>query len=99
MTLTVHDRLYAGSQDLGQRSRGAGLRQEDHHQSGPGPVSYTQLDVYKRQAVFLSKAAAPGVRNVVVTAVELLSGIPSVVFGLLGMQVLVPAVAKVFGKA
>ena len=32
-------------------------------------------------------------------AVELLSGIPSVVFGLLGMQVLVPAVAKVFGKA
>ena len=45
-------------------------------------------------AVFLSKAAAPGVRNVVVTAVELLSGIPSVVFGLLGMQVLVPAVAK-----
>ena len=39
-------------------------------------------------AVFLSKAA-----------VELLSGIPSVVFGLLGMQVLVPAVAKVFGKA
>ena len=50
-------------------------------------------------AVFLSKAAAPGVRNVVVTAVELLSGIPSVVFGLLGMQVLVPAVAKTFGKA
>ena len=50
-------------------------------------------------AVFLSKAAAPGVRNMVVTAVELLSGIPSVVFGLLGMQVLVPAVAKVFGKA
>ena len=44
-------------------------------------------------------AAAPGVRNVVVTAVELLSGVPSVVFGLLGMQVLVPAVAKVFGKA
>ena len=43
-------------------------------------------------AVFLSKAAAPGVRNMVVTAVELLSGIPSV-------QVLVPAVAKVFGKA
>ena len=35
----------------------------------------------------------------VVTAIELLSGIPSVVFGLLGMQVLVPAVAKVFGKA
>ena len=38
------------------------------------------------------------VRDVVVTAIELLSGIPSVVFGLLGMQVLVPAVAKTFGK-
>ena len=50
-------------------------------------------------AVFLSKAAGPKVRTVVVTAIELLSGIPSVVFGLLGMQVLVPAVAKVFGKA
>ena len=45
-------------------------------------------------AVFL-----PKVRTVVVTAIELLSGIPSVVFGLLGMQVLVPAVAKTFGKA
>ena len=45
-------------------------------------------------AVFLSKAADPKLRTVVVTAIELLSGIPSVVFGLLGMQVLVPAVAK-----
>ena len=50
-------------------------------------------------AVFLSKAAGPRVRAVVVTAIELLSGIPSVVFGLLGMQVLVPAVAQTFGKA
>ena len=50
-------------------------------------------------AVFLSKAAGPKVRTVVVTAIELLSGIPSVVFGLLGMQILVPAVAKTFGKA
>lgn len=50
-------------------------------------------------AVFLSKAAGPKVRTVVVTAIELLSGIPSVVFGLLGMQVLVPAVASVFGRA
>ena len=50
-------------------------------------------------AVFLSKAANPKLRTVVVTAIELLSGIPSVVFGLLGMQVLVPAVAKAFGKA
>ena len=50
-------------------------------------------------AVFLSKAAGPRVRTVVVTAIELLSGIPSVVFGLLGMQALVPAVARAFGKA
>ena len=50
-------------------------------------------------AVFLSKTANPKLRTVVVTAIELLSGIPSVVFGLLGMQVLVPAVAKAFGKA
>ena len=35
-------------------------------------------------AVFLSKAADPKLRTVVVTAIELLSGIPSVVFGLLG---------------
>ena len=47
----------------------------------------------------LTAAAGPRVRTVVVTAIELLSGIPSVVFGLLGMQVLVPAVAKTFGKA
>ena len=50
-------------------------------------------------AVFLSKAAGPRVRTAVITAIELLSGIPSVVFGLLGMQVLVPAVARAFGKA
>ena len=50
-------------------------------------------------AVFLSKAADPKLRTVVVTAIELLSGIPSVVFGLLGMQVLGPAVASTFSKA
>lgn len=50
-------------------------------------------------AVFLSKAAGPRVRAAAVTAIELLSGIPSVVFGLLGMQILVPAVARTFGRA
>ena len=50
-------------------------------------------------AVFLAKAAPARVRSVVMEAIELLSGIPSVVFGLLGMQVLVPAVAELFGKA
>ena len=50
-------------------------------------------------AVFLSKAAAPKLRTVATSAIELLSGIPSVIFGLLGMQLLVPAVAAVFGRA
>ncbi len=50
-------------------------------------------------AVFLSKAATPKLRTVATSAIELLSGIPSVIFGLLGMQLLVPAVAAVFGRA
>ena len=37
-------------------------------------------------AVFLSKAADPKLRTVVVTAIELLSGIPSVVFGFLAIS-------------
>ena len=50
-------------------------------------------------AVFLSKVAPPRLAVPVSTAVELLAGIPSVVYGLLGMTLLVPAVAKVFGLA
>ena len=38
-------------------------------------------------AVFLSKAANPKLRTVVVTAIELLSGIPSIIYGLVGMLV------------
>jgi phosphate transport system permease protein len=48
-------------------------------------------------AVFLSKVAPPSVANKVRPAVELLAGIPSVVYGLVGTMVLVPTVAKVFG--
>lgn len=47
-------------------------------------------------AVFLSKMAPPRLAAVVSAAVELLAGIPSVVYGLIGMLVLVPAVADVF---
>ncbi len=47
-------------------------------------------------AVYLSKMARPAVKNTVSTAVSLLAGIPSVVYGLVGMLVLVPAVRKVF---
>ena len=50
-------------------------------------------------AVFLSKIAPKPLAAPVSTAVELLAGIPSVVYGLLGMTLLVPAVAKTFGIA
>ena len=48
-------------------------------------------------AVFLAKAASPRLRAVVEEAVSLLAGIPSVVYGLVGMLVLVPGVRKIFG--
>ena len=48
-------------------------------------------------AVFLSKLAGKRVRAVVDVAVNLLAGIPSVVYGLVGMLVLVPAVRELFG--
>ena len=41
-------------------------------------------------AVFLSKVAPPRVAAVIRPAVDLLAGIPSVVYGLVGMMVLVP---------
>ena len=48
-------------------------------------------------AVFLAKAASPRLRAVVEEAVSLLAGIPSVVYGLVGMLVLVPGIRKIFG--
>ena len=48
-------------------------------------------------AVFLGKAASPRLRAVVEEAVSLLAGIPSVVYGLVGMLVLVPGIRKIFG--
>lgn len=47
-------------------------------------------------AVYLAKMADKRVRAVVVEAVSLLAGIPSVVYGLVGMMVLVPDIRKVF---
>ncbi len=47
-------------------------------------------------AVYLSKIAKPKVRNIISSAVSLLAGIPSVVYGLVGMLVLVPAVRTAF---
>ena len=47
-------------------------------------------------AVYLVKMAPPKVKSVINSAVGLLAGIPSVVYGLVGMLVLVPTIMKVF---
>ncbi len=47
-------------------------------------------------AMFLAKAAPKTPAMIIRTAVELLSGIPSVVYGLVGMMVLVPWVQRTF---
>ena len=47
-------------------------------------------------AVYLAKAAPPKLRAVLSGAVSLLAGIPSVVYGLVGMMVLVPGIRKLF---
>ena len=47
-------------------------------------------------AVYLAKLAPKGMKSAVGTAVSLLAGIPSVVYGLVGMIVLVPAIREAF---
>ena len=47
-------------------------------------------------AVYLAKIAPKGVRRVMEQAVSMLAGIPSVVYGLVGMMVLVPRLRKLF---
>ena len=47
-------------------------------------------------AVYLAKAAPKKVKEIVGHAVSMLAGIPSVVYGLVGMMVLVPGIRKVF---
>lgn len=48
-------------------------------------------------AVYLAKAAPRKVKAIVEEAVGLLAGIPSVVYGLVGMLVLVPGIRRIFG--
>lgn len=48
-------------------------------------------------AVYISKFANKRLSSLIKAAVELLAGIPSVVYGLVGMIIIVPAVRKVFG--
>ena len=47
-------------------------------------------------AVYLSKKAPPKVKEIMSAAVSLLAGIPSVVYGLVGMMVLVPGIRNLF---
>ena len=47
-------------------------------------------------AVYLSKVASPGIKSAMESAVSLLAGIPSVVYGLVGMLVLIPGIREVF---
>ena len=50
-------------------------------------------------AVFISKIAGKRTRTALETAVSLLAGIPSVVYGLAGMLILVPAIREIFNLA
>ena len=47
-------------------------------------------------AVYLAKEAPPKLRGIVEEAVNLLAGIPSVVYGLVGMLILVPGIRNIF---
>ena len=47
-------------------------------------------------AVYLAKVAPPKIKAVLESAVSLLAGIPSVVYGLVGMLVLVPGIRAIF---
>lgn len=48
-------------------------------------------------AAYLAEVASPRVREVVKPVVEILAGIPSVVIGFIGIVVLGPVIAKIFG--
>lgn len=50
-------------------------------------------------AVYLAKLAPKRVKGVMEAAVSLLAGIPSVVYGLVGMLILVPSIRRLFGLA
>jgi len=50
-------------------------------------------------AVFIAKLAPPWLSNLIRPAVNLLAGIPSVIYGFVGLIVLVPFIAKTFNLA
>jgi phosphate transport system permease protein len=47
-------------------------------------------------AIFIAEMSPNGICKIVRTAVDLLSGVPSVVYGLIGMIIIVPAVREMF---
>lgn len=65
--------------------------------AGTGGAILVGVPVGVLTAMFLAKVANEKAAVVIRTAVSLLAGIPSVVYGLVGMVVLVPAVQKLFG--
>lgn len=54
------------------------------------------LPVGYLSAIYLSKLAGPRIKSVIMAAVNLLAAIPSVVYGLVGLLVLVPAIRELF---
>ncbi len=65
--------------------------------AGTGGAILIGVPVGVLTAMFLAKVANNKVAAVIRSAVSLLAGIPSVVYGLVGMVVLVPAVQQAFG--
>ncbi len=49
-------------------------------------------------AIFLANVASERVSSIMRPVIELLAGIPSVIYGLIGMVVIVPTVAKIFSE-
>ncbi|MBN2222189.1 MAG: phosphate ABC transporter permease subunit PstC, partial [Vallitaleaceae bacterium] len=49
-------------------------------------------------AVFIAEIAPPYLRNIIKPAVELLAGIPSVIYGVFGLGIIVPMIDKMSNK-
>lgn len=64
-----------------------------------GRCNHTRRAIGFLASVYLAKAAKPKLRAVAESAVSLLAGIPSVVYGLVGMLVLVPGIRNAFNLA
>ena len=50
-------------------------------------------------AVYLSRFASPRVKRILTPGVELLAGIPSVIYGFFGLVVLVPLIRRIVHRA